>query len=469
MSDDFEARHVKAEHYELTRQGGLSASALARLIHDHILSSCPHCREEWERLQESRPEVRALLSRVEAPRRPAAPEDPAPERARYATAFSAAARQLEEDARALRKDRRRARRQLRLLLDTPPDERHDRIFSARTRFRSRAFAEILLQEARQQVRNAPGEAENLASLVPVVLHWTPGAHGTPWAAALEAQSRAHVANALRVTGDLPTADRHFAELRRDLAATPIEDAEANAEIASLEASLRIDQRRFKEAGELLDLAKLLYEHADLDVGQARVLIQRANVYRHLSDPSAALDCLNQASSILEVDEQAFLYLCAITSQALCLTALDRHQEAWELLEANMGAYENSDEPWVPVSLRDLQGRILTGLGRYAEAEESYISCCEGALILGRHYDAALACLDLAEVYLQQGRSSEVTEMAAGLVSAFRARNVSREALAALIMLQQAASEERVTHQVLKGIRRRVLKARGSVADGATLC
>jgi hypothetical protein len=52
-----------------------------------------------------------------------------------------------------------------------------------------------------------------------------------------------------------------------------------AELASLEASLRRDQRRYEEAAVLLDRAALLYEEEGEAEGLARVLIKRADIHQ----------------------------------------------------------------------------------------------------------------------------------------------------------------------------------------------
>jgi hypothetical protein len=50
----------------------------------------------------------------------------------------------------------------------PPARREERIVNARTRYRSRAFAELLVEHCRERVRSAPREAAALLELVPTV-------------------------------------------------------------------------------------------------------------------------------------------------------------------------------------------------------------------------------------------------------------------------------------------------------------
>jgi tetratricopeptide (TPR) repeat protein len=288
-----------------------------------------------------------------------------------------------------------------------------------------------------------------------VLHWTPGADGTPWAAVLLARARAHAANALRVAGDLPKADAELRSLRRDLARAPLEDTEANGEIASLEASLRLDQRRFEEAGELLDRAALLMHHARTPEGEARVLIQRAGLLHQTGDDEAAEASLREAVALLDPDLHGQTLLYAVTSHTLSLCNLGRFDEADRVLDDQLPAFEKVTDPWTALLLRGLRGRVALGRGDHKSARESFTAVCEGALALGRELDAAMAALDLAEVALAAGDHRELARIAAVLVPSFEARGVSRETMAALTLLRRAIAAESVTAATLASVRKRL--------------
>ncbi len=57
---------------------------------------------------------------------------------------------------------------------------------------------------------------------------------------------------------------------------------------------------------------------------------------------------------------------------------------------------------------------------------------------------ALVSLDLAAVYLRQGRPSEVGRLAQEMLVTFRALKIRREAIAAIFLLQEAVESERAT-------------------------
>jgi hypothetical protein len=65
------------------------------------------------------------------------------------------------------------------------------------------------------------------------------------------------------------------------------------------------------------------------------------------------------------------------------------------------------------------------------------------------YDAALVSLDLAILYAQEGQTAELERLAAVAMPAFESCEVHREALAALLLFQQACEEERLTFQLAR--------------------
>ena len=75
---------------------------------------------------------------------------------------------------------------------------------------------------------------------------------------LRARAHAHLGNARRVLGELKAADDAFLRSRELLAQSGTGNTLVEAEILSLQGSLRLDQRRLDEAFELVDRALDLY-------------------------------------------------------------------------------------------------------------------------------------------------------------------------------------------------------------------
>jgi tetratricopeptide (TPR) repeat protein len=371
----------------------------------------------------------------------------------YSKAFQQAGQRAIEYAAGLSDERRRARRDLAELLALPSTERRRRIADAHTRFRSRSLVELLIEESHSRVRESPEEARELAELAPAILYWMPGDARRAWADRAYARSLAHRANALRVGGDLHTADEVFRELGAFMARKVIDGEELHAEVTSLEASLRTDQRRFDEAEQLLDQAILLSRSCRDENGLAKNLIKRADVQRLNDRHEESAASLVQALTLLDRETDAFLYLCAVGT--LCLHNCDtgRFAEAEALLAENAGLIAANADRWLELRIRHLRARIAQGLGHSAEAESLYLSTREGYLEQNLAYDAATASLDLATLYLELGRHSELKRTAQGIQSIFVTRDVHREAFAALLLFERAAAAERVTAETIHGLRR----------------
>ena len=87
---------------------------------------------------------------------------------------------------------------------------------------------------------------------------------------------------------------------------------------------------------------------------------------------------------------------------------------------------------------------------------------EGFIREGNGYDAAMASLDLALLYLKDGRTADVRRLAEEMATLFEAQDVHREALAAVVLFREAARREEVT-AALVGEVRRVLALDGAGA------
>ena len=67
------------------------------------------------------------------------------------------------------------------------------------------------------------------------------------------------------------------------------------------------------------------------------------------------------------------------------------------------------------------------------------------------YDTALVTLELTALHAQESRTAEVKRLSVEMARIFRAQNVTREALAALLFFQKAAERERATARLAREI------------------
>lgn len=445
-------QHLRADHYVLAREGKIGPGSVAVRLHQHLVRICAECQSGWEQVAQDQEAVRQLLvegsSREEGPAPPPRPHRPA---------FSREARRLEEEVERLREVRSAACRNGWELLQQEPEERLRRIDAARLRYRSRAEAEYLLEKAREVIRDNPRESGRRAALASRILERMGAAADEPWGAALAARAAAWQGNALRVAGDLPAADRVFALVRREIAAATIEDAGAIADVASLEASLRIDQRRIPEAHELLDLAAIVYRTRGNGEGAVKVLIKQASLFTTEGNPAAALDRLEEAAAgLARIADNPYLRFCIVNERVLNLCELERYEQADRLLDEHLDVYEDSDQLHAGALLRHLRGRIALGKGQLHEAAEALRDAGEAFLAADRAYDATITSLDLAAVFAEANQHRELAALAGRLLQLFRAQGVPRETMAALHLLVRAARAETATRPMVERLRKRFL-------------
>ncbi|HYX24555.1 MAG TPA: hypothetical protein VFC23_10425, partial [Thermoanaerobaculia bacterium] len=92
-----------------------------------------------------------------------------------------------------------------------------------------------------------------------------------------------------------------------------------------------------------------------------------------------------------------------------------------------------------------------GLGERERARTAFEEVRREFTERGMGYDTALVSLELAALDLEDGRTAEVKELAREMVTVFRAQEVQREALAALLLFRRAALKERATAELARDV------------------
>jgi tetratricopeptide (TPR) repeat protein len=349
-----------------------------------------------------------------------------------------------------------ARRDLKVLLALEPEQRSRTLKGARTRFRGLELARLLVEESEERVQADPDEAYHLADLARQVLNQSPAlaADFAPLVLALGA-----MANARRARGLLRDADVRFEQLRTVVRKWGVTDPGVTARIDELEGSLRKDQRRFAESEELLIRAEVFYRSVGDEEGLIRVLLKLGSARDAQGKPEEAIACVRAALYRIPADRVPRLYLGARYNLTYYLSRVGQLDEAAELLEQDAGLYRDIANPHFQLRVAWLRGDIARSFGEDEGAERSYREAWEGFIARGIGYDAALVGLDLALLYLRQGRTLEVRRLAEEMIPIFQAQDVHREALAALALFQEAARREEVNAELVRRLAQYLQEAR----------
>ncbi len=348
-------------------------------------------------------------------------------------------------------DRQHAGELWRRLAEFPEDQQLAVVRVARE-FQTFALAELVCQESVFQASRDVERTASLARLAREIADQVQGPEG--WRNRIRGYAAGHVANSLRVTGELEAAD---AVLEKALglwhAGSDPDEVLDPGRLLDLEASLRRGQRRFDEALVLLEEA--------LRVGRCRehYLINKGFTLEVMGDYERAVDALLEAQP--EVESSGDDRLCDILHHnlALSLTHLGRYSEASELgRRVRNRSGERGDELGVLRGIW-LEGRIAAGLGRREEALRLLAQARVEFDERNMSYDVALTLLEEAVLLLEEGRTAEVKVLAKELSKVFESKGVHREALGALKLFRDAAEQEAATAELARRVLGYLFRAR----------
>jgi tetratricopeptide (TPR) repeat protein len=311
--------------------------------------------------------------------------------------------------------------------------------------------EALLERSRA-LRFTDPEGMILAASLAVTLAERMGAsEGKPAARAdLLARAWAELGNAHRVADDLISAE---AALARALALSGhgTGDPLLLARLADVTASLFNEQQRFEDAHRLLDAVHAIHRHMGDRHMAGRALVSKGLTAYLALDSEKVIQLLNQGLALVDPARDPKLILSAVHGLLFSLVDGGRMAEARTLLEASCDLYRIHGERLDLLRARWLEGRIAAGLGEDAAAEQAFLQSCAGFQEADLPSGVAMVSLDLAALWLRQGRTAEIKDAVDEMVAIFRARNIHREAIGALLMLKKALQKDRATAALLQAV------------------
>lgn len=267
------------------------------------------------------------------------------------------------------------------------------------------------------------------------------AYGATTVADIRGLAWAELGNAYRVAGDLDDAARALESAvywKRRGSGSP----RLQARLSVLMASLRIDQRRFVPARDHLAEAYDIYAAAGDQHLAGRTLISAA----HLAIAEAASGASEEALllfgrglDLIDHKRDPQLVAQSLRSMIECLVSRGQvrvaRRQLWRV-RALLTMYADRLDL---LRLRWLEAKIHAGLGDFKRAETAFQETCSGFAAAGQICASALAGLELAALWADQGRVEEIGAIAGELVAAFRTLGIAREAIATLLVLQRACA------------------------------
>jgi len=312
-----------------------------------------------------------------------------------------------------------------------------------------ALCYLLLKKSREATFDNPNKAVELANLaLRVVQHLGGEAYDPHWVTDLHARCLAHLGNALRVLGELRSAEDAFLQAESYLARSMTGNVEVRAEILDLKSSLQRARRQLGDALEMVDRALTLYREAGDSHSVGKLLLKKAKILEESDDSQSAIKLLEQASREIDPERDRRLFTYARYNLLGTLALAGAYEEASQLLPEVRDLFQEA-QPLDLIRLRWAEGLIDLGLGRLGPAEAAFREVREEFLAREMGYDAALVSLDLARLFAQEGCVDDLKRLASELMPIFEARDVHREAIVTLLLFQRACEEERVTVDLVR--------------------
>jgi transcriptional regulator with XRE-family HTH domain len=318
--------------------------------------------------------------------------------------------------------------------------------------RSWALAEKLCEESEKAAAADSARAVDLATFALRVAESAPAAE--PQRRRLQGYVSFFLSNARRVAGDLPGASEAFGQAQRlwtaDDSGLPLREWR----VLDREASLRREQRRWIEALRLHDRALA----AAPSENRSRILVNKAMTLEQRGHHEEAIAILRQAEPDIDAQREPRLAFALQANLALNLARLGRFAEADPILTEARRLADQLGNGLDLIRLRWIEGLTAAGLGRRAEAIAALDQVREEFLSRNIAYDATLATLELAVLYLEEGRTAEVKTLAGQMAPLFQAQGVERETLAAVKLFHEAVEKEEVTAELARRLVAGLLRA-----------
>jgi tetratricopeptide (TPR) repeat protein len=425
--------HLTRELLRAVARGDMPPRVLVEFGLQHLTSLCPACREEylaWKREQSATVD--------------------------YDSTFRVLPLLVERHQAEVKDKGEGVERDLRTLLRYAHSTRLAKIRRANTRFRGTLLASLLLEESKKQMAGDPQRADELAETAEVVLSRT---RESPGVADLSARAAAYRANVYRLRGNPREARKHFDFARYIIRNRGVTDPLVYAEVDSCEAVLDMEQSRFGRAEELLTRAIALYSLGGAREQAAHPLVTLGLMYYHQGDSAKAVEFTQAAVDAISPERDRRLYLSARYNLSLYLCEAGYYHAAAETLLTDRDLYAQFQDPYTQLRLVWLEGKIAAGFEKFEEAEKAFLATRNGFIQQGGGYDAAMVSMDLALLYAKQGRTADLQALAGEMHKIFEAEDVHREAVAALLLFEDAAKKETLTVESIRNLASYLRQAR----------
>lgn len=266
---------------------------------------------------------------------------------------------------------------------------------------------------------------------------------------IEARAWGELGNAHRTADELDAAERAF-NLAFGLLARGTGDPLLKAHLHERHASFLGARREFGLAFAALDVVRSTYlELGDRHLAGRATLVKAIHTF-YSGYPEQAIVLTQQGLRWIDKNRDPNLTFFAIHNQLVFLVACSRFPEARRALVIHQkNLHQGTIGRINALKLRWLEAQISVGLQEWSEAEISLREVKLGFEEAGMVFHAALASLELALVWMRQGRYHDSERLVLETVEVFVALRIRREALGAMKVLREAFKRQIATAGLLE--------------------
>ncbi len=312
------------------------------------------------------------------------------------------------------------------------------------RFKSVELCQLALNRGFELGAQDPSQALELTSLA-VVIAESLREESLPPGLVIDLRAKAYAlkGNSSRIGSDLVGAEQAL-DRASELISTGSNDLSVQATVHALQGSLFAEQLKFHEAFACLDRAIVIYRQIGDTAEVVRTSLVMAMHQANSGRPRVAVQSLNEILADADELEVPRLSLAVRHNLAFSLVACGRSKEADKLFPAIKKLHLVTRNAVDLIRFKWLEGQLAVDSDRLSEAEGLFVEVKQFFVDKEMAHDVALVSLDLAGIYLRQGRVAELKALAAEMLTIFSALKIHQETLAALAFCRKAQEVEQMT-------------------------
>ncbi len=287
-------------------------------------------------------------------------------------------------------------------------------------------------------------------------------YGAEFVADWQCRAWMELGNAYRVAEDLNEAEQAFRKAEQ-LFSEGTQDDLLYVRLMNFRASYYGDRRELDLALGALDTVRTVYEGLGDRHLAARASIKKGVYAGYGNDTADAIRLTQEGLAHLDKARDPELFFQAVHNLGCWLAQANRYEEARKVLSRNRWRQHEAGGRLNLLKLRWLEAQINVGLQHFERAERGFLAVKQGFLDVEKPYDAAVASLDLATLWLSQGRTTEAKAVSLEAFEMFRSLGIRREGTGAFLILMKAFQAGTATARLVKSVAEHLRKAQSDPA------